>query len=209
MELCSKRYQPGTTQVPYTCKWRSFKLIPFFSVPKIIPMNTPETRKPFFPIRIFRTPYFWFFFGKILWRRNKFQLTNYLFYVEINYEIKGVRFDQMKISGRGTEPKKTEMMYLQQSIRKNFISSTWLKVRKRSPVRLGKLIFFTKKPQKLKIAKIYFSKIVFEKNEKFHSVSRIVPKIRKLATYRRNTKRKVFPSKLGKDESKRSFLRTS
>ena len=29
-----------------------------------------------------------------------------LFYVEINYEIKGVRFDKMKISGRGTEPKK-------------------------------------------------------------------------------------------------------
>ena len=25
---------------------------------------------------------------------------------EISYEIKGVRFDQMHISGRGTEPKK-------------------------------------------------------------------------------------------------------
>ena len=69
--------------------------------------------------------------------------------------------------------------------------------------------FFHRKPQKLKIAKKNFSKIVFEKNEKFHSVSRIVPKIRKLATYRRNTKRKVFPSKLGQDESKLSFLRTS
>ena len=69
--------------------------------------------------------------------------------------------------------------------------------------------FFHRKPQKLKIAKKYFSKIVFEKNEKFHSVSRIVSKLRKLASYRRNTKIKVFPSQLGKDKSKLSFLRTS
>ena len=70
--------------------------------------------------------------------------------------------------------------------------------------------FLHRKPKKLKIAKkYYFSKIVSEKNEKFHSLSRIVPKIRKLANYPRNTKINVFPSKLGKDESKLSFLRTS
>ena len=70
--------------------------------------------------------------------------------------------------------------------------------------------FLHRKPQKLKIAKkYYFLKIVFEKNEKFHSLSRIVSKIRKLANYRRNTKINVFPLKLGKDESKLSFLRTS
>ena len=34
-------------------------------------------------------------------------------------------------------------------------------------------------------------------------------KLRKLASYRRNTKIKVFPSQLGKDKSKLSFLRTS
>ena len=61
--------------------------------------------------------------------------------------------------------------------------------------------FFHRKPQKLKI--------VFEKNEKFHSVSRIVSKLQKLASYRRNTKIKVFPSQLGKDKSKLPFLRTS
>ena len=42
---------------------------------------------------------------------------NLPFYAKISYEIKGLRFDQMKISGRGTEPKKTEMMYFQQSIK--------------------------------------------------------------------------------------------
>ena len=120
----------------------SFQAYTILSVPKKIPWILLRLGNHFFPNRIFRTPCFWFFFGKILWRRNKFQLTNYLFYVEINYEIKGVRFDQMKTSGGGTEPKKTEMMYFQQSIR-NFISSTWLKVTKRSPVRLGKLISFT------------------------------------------------------------------
>ena len=69
--------------------------------------------------------------------------------------------------------------------------------------------FFHRQLQKLKVAKNIFFENCFRKNEKFHSVSRIVPKIRKLATYRRNTKRSVFPSKLGKDESKLSFLRTS
>ena len=65
---------------------------------------------------------------------------------------------------------------------------------------------FHRKPQKPKIAKKIFFETCFRKNEKFHSV---VPKIRKQATYRRNTERKVFPSKLVKDESKLSFLRTS
>ena len=36
---------------------------------------------------------------------------NLPFYAEISYEIKELRFDQMKISGKGTVPKKTEMMY--------------------------------------------------------------------------------------------------
>ena len=176
-------------------------------MPKIIPINTPETRKPLFPNSIFRTPFFDFFFGKILWRRNKFQLTNYLFYAEFSYGNKGLRFDQVKISGRGTELKKTELMYFQQSIR-DFISSTWLKVTEMSPVRLGKL-FFHRKPQKLKIARNIFRKLFSKKNEKFHSVSRIVSKLRKLTSYRRNTKIKVFPSQLGKDKLKLSFLRTS
>ena len=67
--------------------------------------------------------------------------------------------------------------------------------------------FFHRKPQKLKIAKNIFRKLFSKK--KFHSVSRIVSKLRKLASYRRNTKIKVFPSQLGKDKSKLSFLRTS
>ena len=133
-------------------------------MPKIIPINTPETRKPLFPNSFFRTPFLDFFFGKILWRRNKFQLTNYLFYAEISYGNKGLRFDQVKISGRGKELKKTELMYFQQSIR-DFISSTWLKVTERSPVRLGKL-FFSQKTSKTKNCKKYFSKIVFEKKWK-------------------------------------------
>ena len=52
-------------------------------------------------------------------------------------------------------------------------------------------------------------KLFSKKNEKIHSVSRIVSKLRKLASYRRNTKIEVFPSQLGKDKSKLSFLRTS
>ena len=52
-------------------------------------------------------------------------------------------------------------------------------------------------------------KLLSKKNEKFHSISRIVSKLRKLTSYRRNTKIKVFPSQLGKDKSKLSFLRTS
>ena len=69
--------------------------------------------------------------------------------------------------------------------------------------------FFHRKPQKLKIAKIIFRKMFSKKNEKFHSVSRLVSKLRKLASYRRNTKIKEFPLQLGKDKSKLSFLRTS
>ena len=69
--------------------------------------------------------------------------------------------------------------------------------------------FFHRKPQKLKIAKIIFRKLFSKKNEKFHSVSRLVSKLRKLASYHRNTKIKEFPSQLGKDKSKLSFLRTS
>ena len=34
---------------------------------------------------------------------------NLPFFAEISYEIKGLRFDQMKISGRGTEPKKLKL----------------------------------------------------------------------------------------------------
>ena len=62
--------------------------------------------KPLFSQKDFQNAVFSIFFGKILWRRNKFQLTNYLFDAEISYEIKAVRFGQMKILGRGTEPKK-------------------------------------------------------------------------------------------------------
>ena len=70
--------------------------------------------------------------------------------------------------------------------------------------------FFHRKPQKLKIAKkIFFENCFRKKNEKFHSVSRIVSKLRKLASYRRNTKIKMFPSQLGKDKSKLPFLRFS
>ena len=58
--------------------------------------------------------------------------------------------------------------------------------------------FFHRKPQKLKIAKKIFFENCFQENEKFHSVSRIVSKLRKLASYRRNTKRKVFPSQLNR-----------
>ena len=67
--------------------------------------------------------------------------------------------------------------------------------------------FLHRKPQKRKIA----NNIIFRKlfSKKIHSLCRIEPKIRKLANYRRNTKIDVFPSKLGKDESKFSFLRTS
>ena len=119
----------------------------------------------------FQNAIFLIFFGKILWRRNKFQLTIYLFYAEISYEIKGLRFDQMKFSGRGTEPKKTEMMYFQQSIRDS-ISSTWLKVTERSPVRLGKLISFTENLKNKKLQKIFFENCFRKKISlgKSHSV---------------------------------------
>ena len=46
-----------------------------------------------------------------------------------------------------------------------------------------------RKPQKLKIAKNIFRKLFSKKNESFfYSVSRIVPKKRKLASYRRINK---------------------
>ena len=69
--------------------------------------------------------------------------------------------------------------------------------------------FVHRKPQKQKIAKKVFENCFRKKNEKFRSVSRIVSKLRKLASYRRNTKIKVFPSQLGKDKSKLPFLRNS
>ena len=38
----------GVVQLSYICKGPRFKLLPFFSVPKITPRNTPETRKPLY-----------------------------------------------------------------------------------------------------------------------------------------------------------------
>ena len=56
-----------------------FQAYTIFSVPKIIPINTTDTRKPLFSQQDFQNAIFLIFFGQILWKRNKFQLTNYLF----------------------------------------------------------------------------------------------------------------------------------
>ena len=172
-----------------------------FSVPKLIPINTPDTRKPLFSTQDFQNALILIFFsGKSYEGGTSFSSQTTFFNAEISYEINGVRFDQMKISGRGrfsTVKKKPHQFHM-------------IKSNKEVTRKTRETYFLHGKPQKLETAKkCYFSKIVFEKNEKFHSLSRIVSKIRKLANYRRNTKINVFPSKLGKDESKLSFLRTS
>ena len=66
--------------------------------------------------------------------------------------------------------------------------------------------FFYRKPQKLKMLPKFFHKEVID-NFLF-SVSCIVPKKRKVASYRRNNNLCVS-LKMGQDESKLSFLRTS
>ena len=86
-----------------------------------------------------------------------FQLTNYLFDAEISYEIKGVRFDQMKISGRGTEPKKNwNDIFL--PVNKRLHQFHMIKSNGKVTRKTRETYFFHRKPQKLKIAK----KIFFE-----------------------------------------------
>ena len=73
-----------------------------------------------------------------------------------------------------------------------------IKSNKEVTIKTQETYFLHKKPQKLKIAKRFP-----------YSVSRIVPKKRKVASYLRNYKLGV-PLKMSlKDESKRSFLRSS
>ena len=49
---------------------------------------------------------------------KRFSLQNYVFKVEIIYESKGVPFNQMKVSERRAEPKKTEKRYFPRSLKK-------------------------------------------------------------------------------------------
>ena len=138
---------------------------------------------------------------------------NLPFYAEISYEIKGLRFDQMKILGRsrilgrhGAEKNWNDVF---STVNKRLHQFHMNKSNGKVTRKTRETYFFRRKQQKLKIAKLFFRKLFSKKNEKFHSVSRIVSKLRKLASYRRNTKIKMFPSQLGKDKSKLSSLRTS
>ena len=164
-----------------------FQAYTIFSVPKIIPINTLDTRKPlFFPTGFSERLIFDFLSSvKSYEGGTSFSSQTTFFNAEISYEIKGVRFDRMKISGRRWFS----------TVNKNPHQFHMIKSNKEVTRKTRETYFLHRKPQKLKIWKKYhFSKIVFEKNEKFHSLSRIVPKIRKLANYRRNTKMNVFPS---------------
>ena len=86
-------------------------------------MNTPETRKPLFSQQDFQNAIFLIFSVKSFEGGTSFSSQTTFFMLKSTMKSRRVRFDQMKVSGRGTEPKKTEMIYFQQSIR-NFISST-------------------------------------------------------------------------------------
>ena len=79
-----------------------FQAYTIFSVPKIIPINTPDTRKPLFSQQDFQNALFLIFFSvKSYESGTSFSSQTTFFNAKISYEIKGVRFDQMKISGRG------------------------------------------------------------------------------------------------------------
>ena len=136
-----------------------FQAYTIFSVPKIIPINTPDTRKPLFFNRISRTPYFWFFFGKILWKRNKFSSQTTFFNAEISYEIKGVRFDQMKILGRDWFS----------AVNKKLHQFDMIKNNKEVTRKTRETYFLHRKPQKLKIVKknIIFRKLTSKKTKNF------------------------------------------
>ena len=101
------------------------------------------------------------------------------------------------------------MRYFPQSKRK-LTSSTWSKVTKRSPSRLGETCFLYRKPQKLKILKIVFKKL-FSKNLLktffFLGKSHGAKKNEKWPALWKNKLGVSF--KMGYDESKFSFLRTS
>ena len=79
-----------------------------------------------------------------------------------------------------------EMRLFQKSIR-NLVSYIWSKVTKKSPSRLGKLISFTEILKSWKLRKMFFE-IHSQRNYRkfFFLVSCIVPKKRKVASYRRN-----------------------
>ena len=50
--------------------------------------------------------------------KKSFSSQNYFFEAEISYESQGVALDQMKVSERRTDPKKTEMKFFPLSIKK-------------------------------------------------------------------------------------------
>ena len=79
-----------------------FQAYTIFSVPKIIPIITPDTRKPlFFPTGFSERLTFDFFSVKSHEGGTSFSLQITFFNAKISYKIKEVRFDQMKNSGRG------------------------------------------------------------------------------------------------------------
>ena len=112
----------------------------------------------FFPTGFSERLIFDFFSVKSYESGTSFSSQTTFFNAEISYEIKGVRFDQMKISGRGwfsTVNKKPHQFHM-------------IKSNKEVTRKTRETYFLHRKPQKLKIAKkYYFSKIVFEKMKNF------------------------------------------
>ena len=85
-----------------------------------------------------------------------------------------------------------------------------IKSNKEVTLKTRETYFNHRKPQKPKFAEKYFPKIVFRKIDIFfHSVSRIVPKRKQNWPGIAAMIKEVFPVKIGKDESKLSFLRFS
>ena len=129
-----------------------------FSVPKIIPINTPRTRKPLFSQQDFQKAFFIFFSVKSYEGGTNFSSQTTFFNAEISYEIKGVRFDQIKISERGwfsTANKKPHQFHM-------------IKSNKEVTRKTRETYFLHRKPQKLKIAKyIIFRKLFLKKMKNF------------------------------------------
>ena len=168
-------------------------------------MNTPETRKPLFFQQDFQNA---LSSVKSFEGGTSFSSQTTFFMLKSTMKSRGYALTKWKFREEAQSRKNWNDVF--STVNKKFHQFHMIKRNKEVTRKTWETYFFHRKPQKLKIAKKnIFRKLLSKKNEKFHSVSRIVSKVRKLATYRRITKRKVFPSKLGKDESKLSFLRTS
>ena len=95
---------------------------------------------------------------------KRFSSQNYFSQAKISYESKRLPIDQMNVSERHTELKKTEMRYFLRSIRK--LQLHMIKRNKEITLETRETYFLYRKPQ------------IFKKMQKksFCSVNRIVPK---------------------------------